>query len=173
MASRTLTLVDASGTSEHVVEVLDDGRVKIGERAYVVRPIADRAVRIEGEPNRIAWTVKAGDVRWVFLDGAVYELTEQRPIPSSRTKTKGHHGSLTAPMPATVRRVLVQAGSTVKAGDPLVILEAMKMELPVRASAAGTIRHVAAVEGELVQPGVTLVELEPLTATDQATDAHE
>ena len=76
-----------------------------------------------------------------------------------------HHGSLTAPMPATVLRVLVKAGDTVRRGDSLVILEAMKMELPVRATTAGTVRAVHCREGELVQPGVTLVEIDELDET--------
>jgi 3-methylcrotonyl-CoA carboxylase alpha subunit len=63
-------------------------------------------------------------------------------------------------MPATVRRVLVGTGDTVERGDLLVILEAMKMELPVRATTAGRITAVHCREGELVQAGVTLVELD-------------
>ena len=43
-------------------------------------------------------------------------------------------------MPATVRRVLVKEGDTVKRGDSLIILEAMKMELPVRAASAGVVQ---------------------------------
>jgi 3-methylcrotonyl-CoA carboxylase alpha subunit len=63
-------------------------------------------------------------------------------------------------MPATVRRLLVAPGDRVKAGDSLLILEAMKMELPVRAPAAGTVRAILCREGDLVQPGVALVTIE-------------
>ena len=62
-------------------------------------------------------------------------------------------------MPATVRRVLVKPEDTVHPGDPLIILEAMKMELPIRATADGVVRAVNCREGELVQPGVTLVDI--------------
>ena len=77
----------------------------------------------------------------------------------SRAPAAGHHGALTAPMPATVRRVLVGVGDAVKRGDSLVILEAMKMELPVRADVAGIVTAVHCREGELVQPGLTLIEI--------------
>ena len=97
-----------------------------------------------------------GDLRWVFIDGRVYELAEARPLARVRSS---HHGALTAPMPATVLRVLVKVGDVVKHGDSLVILEAMKMELPVRANGPGTIRAVNCREGELVQPGTTLIEI--------------
>jgi biotin carboxyl carrier protein len=62
-------------------------------------------------------------------------------------------------MPAVVRAVLVSVGDAVAKGDVLVMLEAMKMELPVRAPRPGTVASVGCVAGELVQPGVPLVEL--------------
>jgi biotin carboxyl carrier protein len=54
----------------------------------------------------------------------------------------------------------VAPGNQVKAGDTLLVLEAMKMELPVRAAANGQVRAVNCREGELVQPGVDLVEMD-------------
>jgi pyruvate carboxylase subunit B len=63
-------------------------------------------------------------------------------------------------MPATVRRINVEPGATVKKGDTLLVLEAMKMELPVRAPVDGTVTSVSCREGDLVQAGVVLVELE-------------
>ena len=62
-------------------------------------------------------------------------------------------------MPATVIKVLVQVGAAVKKGETLVILEAMKMELPLRSGADATVRAVHCREGELVQPDTVLVEL--------------
>jgi biotin carboxyl carrier protein len=49
----------------------------------------------------------------------------------------------------------------VRRGDVLMVLEAMKMELPVRAPADGTVARVNCREGELVQPGEALAELQP------------
>jgi 3-methylcrotonyl-CoA carboxylase alpha subunit len=63
-------------------------------------------------------------------------------------------------MPATVAAINVSAGQNVKAGDVLVVLEAMKMELAVTAPRDGRIRDISCRLGELVQPGVPLVELE-------------
>jgi 3-methylcrotonyl-CoA carboxylase alpha subunit len=62
-------------------------------------------------------------------------------------------------MPATVIKVLVQPGATVKKGDTVVILEAMKMEWPVRSPADATVKAVRCREGDLVQPDAVLVEL--------------
>ena len=63
-------------------------------------------------------------------------------------------------MPATVLKVLVAPGATVSKGDTLLILEAMKMELPIRAAANAVVLEVRCREGELVQPDTVLVELE-------------
>ena len=63
-------------------------------------------------------------------------------------------------MPATVRRINVKVGDRVERGDTLLILEAMKMELPVKSQSAGVIETINCQEGELVQPGVPLIEIE-------------
>jgi 3-methylcrotonyl-CoA carboxylase alpha subunit len=154
----TLTLVDGRANESFKIEVSSDGQVRVGDASYYVRGEPDGTLLIEGPQRTTAWVAAVDGVRWVFLDGRVYELVEsQQP---GRTKRGGHAGALSAPMPATVRRVLVEPGATVKAGDTLLILEAMKMELPVRASAAGQVRAVNCREGELVQPGVDLVEMD-------------
>jgi acetyl/propionyl-CoA carboxylase alpha subunit len=69
-------------------------------------------------------------------------------------------GSLQAPMPGTVLRVEVHEGERVAEGAPLVVLEAMKMELAVSAPAAGTVAAVMVAAGDLVARGQALVELD-------------
>ena len=171
MSNRTITLVPADAadppdppTTTGSIASRSPGRdeprgARVDDRLYAVRIDGDGAVRITPEGGRssvTAWTVAVGDVRWVFVNGRVFELSEARPLARARA---GHHGALTAPMPATVRRVLVGVGDAVKRGDSLVILEAMKMELPVRANGAGIVTAVHCREGELVQPGLTLIEI--------------
>jgi biotin carboxyl carrier protein len=68
--------------------------------------------------------------------------------------------ALAAPMPATVTMVNVAPGQDVSPGDVLIMLEAMKMELPIKAPRAGRVASVACRRGELVQSGVPLLELE-------------
>ena len=102
------------------------------------------------------YAVASGGRTWVFHDGVTYEIVE----PSTKRRRGGVHESLTAPMPATVIAVNVQAGAQVRRGDILVLLEAMKMELPLRAPADGTVSAVNCQAGELVQPGAPLVELD-------------
>ncbi|MEO6213893.1 MAG: biotin/lipoyl-containing protein [Vicinamibacterales bacterium] len=113
---------------------------------------------LEVAPAPRAWAVASGDKRWVFVDGEVFEFDL---LQRGGRRRSAHHGSLAAPMPATVVRILATAGQAVQPGDTLIVLEAMKMELPVRAPAAGIVRAVHCREGQLVQAGVALVELEP------------
>ena len=68
--------------------------------------------------------------------------------------------SITAPMPGTVIRVLVEPGAAVAARQPLVVLEAMKMETPLVSPFAATVRAVHVAEGDRVGGGALLVELE-------------
>ena len=72
------------------------------------------------------------------------------------------HGasSITAPMPGTVIRVEVETGDEIRARQPLVVLEAMKMEIPVHSPFDGTVKAVHVSGGDRVSGGAVLVELE-------------
>lgn len=73
-------------------------------------------------------------------------------------------GGLESPMPGVVTRVLVTPGDRVTPGQPLLAVEAMKMEHLIRAPHAGRVRRVAAAVGEMVNGGTPLVELEEETS---------
>ena len=107
-----------------------------------------------------AWTVAiAGppENRWVWVDGFVARLD---PPSTGRSRGRTSTEELSAPMPATVVKVMVEIGATVKRGDTLLMLEAMKMELPIRAPRDGIVKAINCQAGELVQPGSHLLELE-------------
>lgn len=67
---------------------------------------------------------------------------------------------IVAEMVANVMKVVVSAGDRLAAGDAVVLLESMKMEIPVLTETAGTVRAVKVAEGDVVQEGDVLVTLE-------------
>jgi acetyl-CoA carboxylase biotin carboxyl carrier protein len=67
---------------------------------------------------------------------------------------------IASPMAGTVARVLVQVGNTVTSGQDVVILESMKMEIAIQADAGGMVRTVQVTEGEFVDEGTALIEIE-------------
>ncbi|GAW50192.1 MULTISPECIES: acetyl/propionyl/methylcrotonyl-CoA carboxylase subunit alpha [unclassified Nocardioides] len=74
-------------------------------------------------------------------------------------------GSLLAPMPGTVVRVAVDAGQTVSAGDPVLVLEAMKMQHTVSAPYAGVVTEINVKPGAQVASGEVLAVVEPTEET--------
>ena len=133
------------------------------DAVHVVEP--DLAVAVKADPHG-RWTadlggasfrgsaVRHGDDVWVTIDGRVFHFTAGRPA-----ETTTDAGALSVPMPATVVRIAVEPGQTVTRGDLIVALEAMKMELAIRAPRDAVVAAVHCRDGELVQPGRPLVEL--------------
>jgi 3-methylcrotonyl-CoA carboxylase alpha subunit len=103
--------------------------------------------------ERMFGVVSAG-VTWIFHDGSVFRLEDE----SRQRRSQQTHGSLSSPMPATVISVSVSPGDEVTAGQTLIVLEAMKMELPIRAPGAGRVAAVHCGPGDLVQPDVSLID---------------
>jgi biotin carboxyl carrier protein len=123
-----------------------------------VTPIGPGLYRVDDGAR--VWTVAiAGppENRWVWVDGLVARID---PPSAGRSRGRATRDELSAPMPATVVKVLVEVGAAVKRGDTLLVLEAMKMELPIRAPRDGVVRAINCEQGELVQPGTHLLELD-------------
>lgn len=123
------------------LEALGDGRLRLHTPQGVV----------------LAEVTAAGATRFVRVHGMDFVLERET---SARPRTRAHGGGLEAPMPGVVTRVLVAAGDAVEQGQPLLAIEAMKMEHVLRAPRAGRVRAVAVKKGEMVNGGVALVELE-------------
>jgi biotin carboxyl carrier protein len=77
--------------------------------------------------------------------------------PSSESQASRESAS--SPMPGQVLRILVALGSEIRIGDPLVVLEAMKMEQTIYAHADGVVEQVLVTIGQVVALGQTLVRI--------------
>jgi pyruvate carboxylase subunit B len=83
------------------------------------------------------------------------------PSPKGSRRPKATQpGHVTTSMPGTIIEVLVKVEDQVKAGDPLLVTEAMKMETEIQAPIAGRISAVHVSKGDSVNPDETLIEIE-------------
>ena len=129
--------------------------------------ILDISISTDSRPNRIiihrngensvAFYAKVGDRWWIHLDGNVVVFDVIEPGAST---SSGNEGELTAPMPGKVLEVLVPEGAKVSEGQPLMVLEAMKMEHRILADRNGVISSIHYSQGEQVDAGAVLLDLE-------------
>lgn len=144
------------------VATVERGEITIAglEGAWKVatRPDGTLAVSHDGT-TRVGTAFKTPAGAWVGLGGIAVEAHVESAGARPRARTSDAD-ALRPPMSATVVRVHVTAGAQVQEGDALVVLEAMKMELPIRAPRSGVVTAVHCREGELVQPSTVLIDLE-------------
>ena len=122
-----------------------------GHKTQEMRPFY---VTVDGVPEEIIIET---------LDEIIPEESGARP---GKARTGSQRPRATAPghvttsMPATIVDVLVNAGDQVKAGDPVLVTEAMKMETEIQAPIAGEVKAVHVAKGDSVNPDETLIEIE-------------
>ena len=144
-------------------------RVSIGDRAFDVdsRQLGPFVLSlvVSGESNETAVYLK-GEGRWsVDWRGGSYEVELVDPLTHLAEVAHGDSGrrgkqTIAAYMPGRVVDVRVAAGDVVEAGQPLVVLEAMKMQNEIQADRAGTVKRVHVAAGQAVEGGDPLVETE-------------
>ena len=155
------------------LEPLADGtyRVTLGDRVIVVAAQAFEGgwlITLDGRQVRV-YSAARGSERWLSVEGETYTLT----VPETRRRTSGSgSGDLGAQMPGQVREVFVQAGDSVKRGQALLLLEAMKMEIRVTAPADGRVKQVLVTAGAVVDRGQRLVEIEQNTEQDMKQETE-
>ncbi|SEI85791.1 pyruvate carboxylase subunit B [Azotobacter beijerinckii] len=127
-------------------------------------------IDVHGETYRVDITgvgIKGEGKRHFYLsiDGmpeeVVFEpLNEFIAGGSGKRKQAGAPGDVSTSMPGNIVDVLVKEGDTVKAGQPILITEAMKMETEVQAPIGGTVKAIHVAKGDRVNPGELLVEID-------------
>ena len=101
--------------------------------------------------------VLAGEKAYLFGEQTlVFDVID----PLQCTASVQGDGAITAPMPGLVKQVFVQAGQEVAAGDPIVVLEAMKMQHTLCADNAGRVENLTAMQNQQVEAGVVLAVIE-------------
>lgn len=127
--------------------------------ADLVAPATLR-MTIDGRVH-LVHVIRIGGAVHVALEGASYVLEPDTPAAAGPDTNVLANPLIVAPMPGKVLKILVAVGQQVAAGEALLILEAMKMETRIRAEGAATVRRLNVEEGQMVDAGALLVELEP------------
>jgi 3-methylcrotonyl-CoA carboxylase alpha subunit len=161
-AEQTLLLRDADAVREVAAAAEGGGwALQIGERRFVAaaRFSSDGAatLTLDGAQSRTV-VLDHGDDIAVFIDGAGWRLARVDPLvlPAG---ADAHAGRLSAPMPGRVVQLLVAPGDAVSQGQPLIVVEAMKMEHTIAAPRDGTVEAVRYAVGDLVEEGAELIAL--------------
>ena len=114
-------------------------------------------LEVDDRPCR-ALVARLRDRVLVTLDGLSYAFETGDAGRAARAGGVGS-GLVTAPMPGKVIAVLVAEGDAVEAGQPLVLVEAMKMETALAAGIAGRVKQIGVTPGQLVEAGQVLAEV--------------
>jgi len=162
VARQEIILCDGAGERKVAASAwADDWLLEVDDRTVVAaaewRPDEVFSVVLDDVRHR-AHVLDHGSETAVLLDGESWRLVEIDPL-ALRTSEDPTAGRLTAPMPGRVIQLLVEPGNNVRRGEPLMIIEAMKMEHTVAAPADGVIEAVRFAIGDLVEEGAELIAL--------------
>jgi 3-methylcrotonyl-CoA carboxylase alpha subunit len=139
----------------------DGFRLDLDDRSYDATATREGdgavALSLDGIVSRVR-IVRGGSDLTLFADGASYRLIHRDPLaPQAAEELAG--GKLTAPMPGRIIQVLVATQATVRRGEILLVLEAMKMEHSVTAPSDGIVERLNYAVGDLVEEGAELLVL--------------
>ena len=121
---------------------------------------ADYTAKVDGKSFRVQ--VVSEDT--VTVDGKTFKVNvaqgSAQEAPKAGAAASGKTAEVLSPLPGTVVRTSVQVGDAVEAGDELLVIEAMKMETPVKAEKAGTIVEFLVNPKDVITAGQALVVIE-------------
>ncbi len=165
-----MKLMRAGDSQEVDAEVISrDGstiRVRIGDRelAGEFMPNADGGGTLAIDGRRYpVFVARRKESILVSVGPASFEFKPAEE--ATRRRARGLAAAeILAPMPGKVLKVLVSTGDLVQAGQPLVVIEAMKMETTLAAESAALVKHVRVEEGQTVDHGAVLIVLGPAPA---------
>ncbi|WP_020499742.1 biotin carboxylase N-terminal domain-containing protein [Sciscionella marina] len=137
--------------------------VAIGE----AEPVTASARRAEGAlvvefagVRRVYAEARTGDSLWLAHEGACWQLTEIERLAANRKEAGARGGPVVSPMPGTVLLVKAALGETVRAGAPIAVVEAMKMEHTITSGVHGVVTELPAEVGKSVALGEVLAVIE-------------
>ncbi len=127
---------------------------------------------IEAKIDEVEWTLPVillEDEIYLFHQSSRYGLRLSDRL-SVAHSTNVDAGSLTAPLPGRIARVLVEEGESVSTGQVLIVVEAMKMEHPIASPIDGFVTSIPYSENQLVDEGASCIFVEPSNQSDRISN---
>jgi biotin carboxyl carrier protein len=115
-------------------------------------------VEVNGKEYRVDIETPASPPPQSLPTSALLPITPK--VKSARSEAMMEDGIVRAPLPGVIRKLLRKPNDTVEANEPVLVLEAMKMENEIKAPAAGTIAEIFVVEGDSVNTGDDLFRIQ-------------
>jgi 3-methylcrotonyl-CoA carboxylase alpha subunit len=145
-----------------VVKTTDKVQVKYDNQNFSFEIIENNSngIKLKSDSGEIHFLQHASinqKTTHLFLDGEDFVVRDDS---SNKKGAGGSAGSLLSPMPGKVFKVLVKVGETVKSGQSVMIVEAMKMEHPIKAPKDGVVKKILFTEGSLVSAAAELLVIE-------------
>ncbi|WP_375281132.1 acetyl/propionyl/methylcrotonyl-CoA carboxylase subunit alpha [Pseudooctadecabacter sp.] len=159
-AAHSVDLMNGGDVQTHRVTLLGANSFDVDGTVLTIAP-QPSGWRVTSEGQTFAaHVVRYDNTLAVFRDGRCDVFAVPDPL-AQDTAEAGGSDAVTAPMPGVVSQVIAAAGDMVAKGDPLLILEAMKMEHTLRAPRDGTVAEVMCATGDQVSDGIILLQMDP------------
>lgn len=163
-------LIVTIGEEKKQVKILDDGIVKIGDREFQVTlsKVSNYLylIKVDDKVYEVTTTRKNSEEFHFSIDGRHIESTVRSSLQEQANKllkekaVASDEDIVKAPMPGLILKILKSAGDEVELGEPIILLEAMKMENEIRASSAGKIKKLYFKNGDSVEKNVPILVIE-------------
>lgn len=140
------------------------GQIKLDDSSYEISRLADGkyVVTYNGNKYPVCCVVNENKI-YADVDGVLFDLevpSDDMGVAGGGDSSTGVKDKIFAPMPGKVVKVLVEEGQEIKAKQPMVIVEAMKMENQVNAAADGVVKKINFQDGDQVDTETPIIELE-------------
>lgn len=133
---------------------------KINENTYSVKIVSHEKNIIELEVNGTSYAVKMKEAIAKAKTPTLVRAASQRPSEPLKVNPSSSKTTIVAPIPGVVLSIDIKVGETIKVGDRLMVLEAMKMENNIVSEKAGVVTAVKVTVGQQVLQNEIMIELE-------------
>ena len=158
------------GENKRAVRIIDEGRIEVNGKiiSCELSKVNDCAylLKLDNNVYEITSSQLNKEKNSVFIDGYYFETsarTKLQEAASDYLKNKiniNHHTEIKAPMPGLILKLYKKTGDRIKIGEPVLILEAMKMENEIRSPGTGIVKEIFVKPGNSVEKDFVILTIE-------------